>query len=56
MTIKLSRETTRLIDERMKMGGYADHDAVVRLALRTLEEVEGMIGNLFNDRKFVFCE
>ena len=41
MTINLSHETNRMIEERMKKGGYADPDAVVRFALETLEEMEG---------------
>ena len=41
MTINLSHETNRMIEERMKKWGYADPDAVVRFALETLEEMEG---------------
>jgi Arc/MetJ-type ribon-helix-helix transcriptional regulator len=41
MTITLTPETTKLVEDRLKLGGYADADAVVRFALQTLGEVEG---------------
>ena len=41
MTISITPETQRLLEEDMKKGGYSGADDVVRLALRTLNEVEG---------------
>ena len=41
MTIDLSRETQKLLDTRLKKGGYSDPDALVRFALEMLEEAEG---------------
>jgi len=41
VTLKLSPATSRLIEKRMKKGGYPDRDALVRFALKTLEQVEG---------------
>jgi Arc/MetJ-type ribon-helix-helix transcriptional regulator len=41
MTITLTPETQKLLEDRMKKGGYATPDALVRAALQTLDEVEG---------------
>lgn len=41
MTITLSPETQRLLEEQMKKGGFATADDVVRVALQTMEEIEG---------------
>jgi antitoxin ParD1/3/4 len=41
MTITLSPETQKLLEARMKQGGFQSPDAVVRCALETLEQVEG---------------
>jgi putative addiction module CopG family antidote len=40
MDLTLSPETRRLIDERMKRGGYASPDDVVRAGLASLEQQE----------------
>ena len=41
MNITLSPETQKLLEERLKKGGYASADEAVREALITLDEVEG---------------
>lgn len=41
MNVVLSPETAKLLEERMRRGGYASPDDAVRLALQTLEQVEG---------------
>lgn len=41
MTISLSPETQKLLEEHMRRGGYASPDDVVRLALHALTGVEG---------------
>jgi Arc/MetJ-type ribon-helix-helix transcriptional regulator len=41
MNIVLSPETQRLLEERMKKGGYASPDEALRDALVTLDDVEG---------------
>jgi len=40
MTITLSPETQRLLEEQMKKGGYATADDVVRVALETLDQAD----------------
>lgn len=40
MTITLSPETQRLLEEKMKAGGYATADEAVRVALETMDEPE----------------
>lgn len=39
MTISLTPETQRLLEEQMKRGGYSSADDAVRAALQTLESV-----------------
>jgi Arc/MetJ-type ribon-helix-helix transcriptional regulator len=41
MTITLSPETQKLLEERMKQGGFESPDMVVRVALETLDQIEG---------------
>ena len=41
MHIILSAETQKLLEERMRKGGYPTADDAVRVALQTLEDVEG---------------
>jgi Arc/MetJ-type ribon-helix-helix transcriptional regulator len=41
MSISLTPETQRLIEERMKQEGYATPDELVRVALQTLDQVQG---------------
>ena len=41
MTISLTTETQRLIEERMKRAGFASADELVRVALQTLDQVGG---------------
>jgi Arc/MetJ-type ribon-helix-helix transcriptional regulator len=41
MTISLSPETQKLLEERMKRGRFATPDDVVRVALEMLEQYEG---------------
>jgi Arc/MetJ-type ribon-helix-helix transcriptional regulator len=41
MTISLSPETQKLLEERMKRGGFATPDDAVRVALEMLEQYEG---------------
>ena len=41
MTISLTTETQRLIEERMKRAGFASADELVRVALQTLDQVRG---------------
>jgi Arc/MetJ-type ribon-helix-helix transcriptional regulator len=41
MNVSLSARTEELLQARLKRGGYADADEVLRLALETLEQVEG---------------
>jgi Arc/MetJ-type ribon-helix-helix transcriptional regulator len=41
MTITLSPEAQRLIEEKMKQGGFASPDELVLFALQNLEEVQG---------------
>jgi antitoxin ParD1/3/4 len=40
MTISLSPETQKLLEEQMQKGGYATPDDVLRIALQTLYELE----------------
>jgi Arc/MetJ-type ribon-helix-helix transcriptional regulator len=44
MTVTLSPETQRLIDERMRLGDYASPDDLIRIALESFEgaTVEGL--------------
>lgn len=46
MTINLSTDTQKLLEERMKAGGYDSIDDVVHAALQALNELEGQE---FND-------
>jgi len=41
MTITLTPQTQKLVEERMKRGGFATPDDLVRIALETLDRVEG---------------
>ncbi len=41
MTITLSAETQKLLEARMKQGGFQTPDAIVRIALETLDQIEG---------------
>jgi Arc/MetJ-type ribon-helix-helix transcriptional regulator len=41
MTITLSPETQKLLEARMKQGGFQTPDAIVRIALETLDQIEG---------------
>lgn len=41
MAIMLSPETQKLIEERMKLTGVSSPDELVRLALDTLDQIEG---------------
>jgi hypothetical protein len=41
MSITLSPETERLIEERMKQCGFSTADDLVKLALRTLDQTQG---------------
>jgi Arc/MetJ-type ribon-helix-helix transcriptional regulator len=41
MTITLTPQTQKLVEERMKRGGFATPDDLVRIALETLDQVEG---------------
>jgi Arc/MetJ-type ribon-helix-helix transcriptional regulator len=41
MTVELSAETQKLLEDRMKRGGFPNPDAALRAALETLGEVEG---------------
>ena len=41
MTITLTPETQKLLEDRMKKGGFSTPDALVRAALQTLDDVEG---------------
>jgi Arc/MetJ-type ribon-helix-helix transcriptional regulator len=40
MTITLTPETQKLLEDRMKKGGYASPDDLVRVAIETLDQVE----------------
>ena len=40
MTITLSPETQRLLEEQMKKGGYTTADDLVRVALETLDQAD----------------
>ncbi len=40
MSITLTPETQRLVEERMKVGGFTTPDELVRLALETFEVVD----------------
>jgi Arc/MetJ-type ribon-helix-helix transcriptional regulator len=40
MTITLSPETQKLLEEHMKMGGFQSADALVRVALETMDQLE----------------
>ena len=40
MTITLSPETQKLLEEQMKTGQFSDADEVLRLALQTLSQTE----------------
>ncbi len=42
MTISLSDETCKLIEERMKLGGFESPDETVRFALETMHEIKGV--------------
>ena len=42
MKISLTKETERLIEERMKHGGYASTDALIRAGLDALEQQESL--------------
>lgn len=41
MTISLSPETQKLLEDHMKRGGFATPDDVVRAALETLDQARG---------------
>ena len=41
MAFSLSPQTQKLIEERMKASGCASPDELVRVALQTLEQVQG---------------
>jgi len=41
MTISLSPETKKLLEEQMKKGRFTDPDEVLRVALETLDQVKG---------------
>jgi Arc/MetJ-type ribon-helix-helix transcriptional regulator len=41
MAISLTPQTQKLIEERMKQAGYSSPDELVRIALQTLEELQG---------------
>lgn len=41
MAITLSPETQRMIEERMAQAGIASADELVRIALQTLDQVQG---------------
>ena len=41
MTISLSPETKKLLEEQMKKGRFSDPDEVLRVALETLDQVKG---------------
>ena len=41
MTISLTLETQRLLEEQMKKHGYANADEAVRIALEKLDQEEG---------------
>jgi Arc/MetJ-type ribon-helix-helix transcriptional regulator len=47
MGLSLNAETQRLIEERMRLGGYSSADDLVRVALNVLDQVE--IGELDED-------
>lgn len=42
MTIALSAETQRLIEERMKQTGVSTPDELIKVALQTLDQVTGV--------------
>ncbi|MDB5322232.1 MAG: hypothetical protein JWN40_3863 [Phycisphaerales bacterium] len=41
MNIAISPQTQKLLDEQLKRGGYSSADDVLRVALETLNEVQG---------------
>jgi len=41
MTISLSPETQKLLEERMKSGRFSNADELVRAALQTMDEFRG---------------
>jgi Arc/MetJ-type ribon-helix-helix transcriptional regulator len=41
MTISLSAETKKLLEEQMKKGSFSNADEVLRVALQTLDQVKG---------------
>lgn len=41
MTITISPETQKLLEAQMKKGNFSDPDAVLRIALQTLEQAQG---------------
>jgi Arc/MetJ-type ribon-helix-helix transcriptional regulator len=41
MTVSLSPETQKLFEERMRRGGYASPEDLVRVALEVLDQAEG---------------
>jgi Arc/MetJ-type ribon-helix-helix transcriptional regulator len=41
MSVSLSDETQKLIEERMKDGGFSTPDELVRVAIQTLNQVRG---------------
>jgi len=49
MTITLTPQTQKLVEERMKRGGFATPDDLVRIALETLDRVEGEAYEDLND-------
>ncbi len=42
MTITLSTDTQKLLEEKLKTGGYRSADEVVRAALQALSELESL--------------
>jgi Arc/MetJ-type ribon-helix-helix transcriptional regulator len=42
MNISISDQTQRLLEDRMKKGGFRSPDEALRIALETMEEVEGV--------------
>jgi Arc/MetJ-type ribon-helix-helix transcriptional regulator len=41
MTINISPQTQKLLEEQMKKGNFSDPDDVLRIALQTLEQTQG---------------
>jgi Arc/MetJ-type ribon-helix-helix transcriptional regulator len=56
MTISLSAETQKLLEERMKAGGFPTADDAVRAALQRMAEHDAWTGDEIDDETWAAIE